>query len=429
MAIIRTKIVNTLPQTSDLEANTQYFLKNNEKFDLFVTDNNKVLRQLQINVNVNLLRQSAIYDTLFRTRTQGYITKRIYNAMNAIYGLWSQNPNVWGVHSRGLNFNNNTDLFSGKDLTNKLITVSVDVCPRDYAIKVGLNTEGNFEMPHVVEVNQWKRIYLTYRGTHLAGIVAQFADSVIPPASTIHITNVIYYKNWKVEEGSVMTDWLPCIEDYSDNAIHFIKTSQLSNPASFNTSDLVQRQFQNGKTVGLFAQNSTINLTSEQYSFKCRYLILRDNSTVNFTGSFISNLISNSDQEDKKIFKGNAGDWIDIEYVTNHNEVQIAIATITRQNERIAQNTVITVDANIVLNSSHVGRILQFNNTNPITVDISHFPAGTTLSGVKNAGSGTVTFIGETAPSADNVMNAVVNSSFSLIKNASGTSNLLISNK
>lgn len=92
------------------------------------------------------------------------------------------------------------------------------------------------------------------------------------------------------------------------------------------------------------------------------------------------------------------------------------------------QGFAMVIAGNTVLNASHVGRVLQFNNSGNINIDISNLPAGATVSGVKN-NTGTITFTGTTAPTSDNVLNGAVNSSFSLIKNASGTTNLLISNK
>ncbi|GIM49406.1 hypothetical protein CAPN003_08580 [Capnocytophaga stomatis] len=92
------------------------------------------------------------------------------------------------------------------------------------------------------------------------------------------------------------------------------------------------------------------------------------------------------------------------------------------------QGFAMVIAGNTALDASHVGRVLQFNNASNINIDISNLPAGATVSGVKN-NTGTITFTGTTAPTSDNVLNGAVNSSFSLIKNASGTTNLLISNK
>lgn len=94
-------------------------------------------------------------------------------------------------------------------------------------------------------------------------------------------------------------------------------------------------------------------------------------------------------------------------------------------NDKLAIN----ITSNTNLDVTHIGKVLQFNNTGNITLNITNLPVGATLSGVKNSGNGNVTIVGTTAPATDNVLNNVVNSSFSLIKNATGTSNLLINNK
>ena len=88
---------------------------------------------------------------------------------------------------------------------------------------------------------------------------------------------------------------------------------------------------------------------------------------------------------------------------------------------KVDEGKVIRISETTALTSAvHSGKILQFNNPSNINIDISGLADGDTVSGVKN-GTGTITIVGTTAPSTDNVLNGAVNSSFSLIKNATGT--------
>lgn len=89
-------------------------------------------------------------------------------------------------------------------------------------------------------------------------------------------------------------------------------------------------------------------------------------------------------------------------------------------------NYAIPVSDNIVLNQSHAGKTLAFENTTNINVDISNLPPYALVTGIKSKGAGTVTITGSTAPTSNNVLLGELNKTFSLVKLSSGTSNLLM---
>ncbi|GIM52018.1 hypothetical protein CAPN004_10480 [Capnocytophaga cynodegmi] len=91
-------------------------------------------------------------------------------------------------------------------------------------------------------------------------------------------------------------------------------------------------------------------------------------------------------------------------------------------------NKAISITDNIVLNESHIGRILQFNNSKAIRVNINGLPAGATVRGVKN-GTGNVTIFGGGIPESRSVISGAVNSDFFLIINTTSESNLIINNR
>lgn len=424
--IVKTKIVSELPSVT--ESNTQYLVKNGEnKFDIFQTDRNNKVKQLQINVNRNLLKHSSIMMLLYQVPDTGrpgnpFMRTRLWDEPS-VYGIWEgvekTSNAVWGVQTYGeeLNFH----IFE-EDLRNKEITVSVDVMCPDYEVIIGLNKRGDIEMPFTLEKGKWKRIYTTVTTTLFPGIVAKLKNNSSVKGNHNSLSTNIFYKNWKVEYGKIMTDWTPAVSDLASFEVSFVKTNKLTNPASFRTDEPIETRYQDGMTVGLTSENTSIRVFYNKYTFKCKYIFLKDNSSVTFTG--ISRFKTNSFEG--LTFRGNKGDFIDFSYFQDESNVTLAVANITRlQDESVF---VIPITATTSLNSSHVGRVLQFNNTGNINIDITNLPVGATVSGVKN-NTGTITFIGTTAPSSDNVLNGAINSSFSLIKNTSGLSNLLINNK
>lgn len=424
--IVKTKIVSELPSVT--ESNTQYLVKNGEnKFDIFQTDRNNKIKQLQINVNRNLLKRSSIMMLLYQVPNTGavgtpFITTRLWDEPS-IYGIWEGTDRtsnaVWGIRSEGTALNYH--LFE-EDLRNKTITVSVEVMCPDYPVTIGLNKRGEYNMPFELEKGKWKRIYTTVSTTIFPGITAKLKNnSSVSGVHTALSTN-IYYRKWKVELGNIMTDWIPAESDLASFEVSFVKNSKLPNPSSFRTDDPIENRYQDGISVGLNSRNTTIRVFLSKYTFNCRYILLRDNSSVTFTG--ISKFKTNSPEG--LTFRGNRGDYIDFCYFQDELNQMLIVANITRLQDESA--FVIPITATTSLNSSHVGRVLQFNNTGNINIDITNLPVGATVSGVKN-NTGTITFIGTTAPSSDNVLNGSVNSSFSLIKNSSGVSNLLINNK
>lgn len=424
--IVKTKIVSELPSVT--ESNTQYLVKNGEsKFDIFQTDRNNKVRQLQINVNRNLLKHSPIMMYLNQVPNTGrtgnmFVVTRLWDDPS-IYGIWEGTDNtpsaVWGIQSFGLELNNH--IFE-EDLRNKEITVSVDVMCPDYEVTIGLNKRGDIEMPFTLEKGKWKRIHVTVTTTHLPGIVAKLKNNSVVTGNHRSLTTNIFYKNWKVEYGKIATDWIPANFDLASFEVNFVKTHKLPNPSRFRTDDPVETRYQDGISVGITNRNTTISIILSKYTFRCRYIILLDNTTVTFTG--LSLFKSNSPEG--LTFRGNRGDFIDFSYFQDEYNRMFVLANITRLQDE--SSFVIPITATTSLNSSHVGRVLQFNNTGSINIDITNLPAGATVSGVKN-NTGTITFIGTTAPNSDNVLNGTVNSSFSLIKNVSGLSNLLINNK
>lgn len=433
MGVINTKIVHSLPQNTDLEKSTQYLVSTDDgKFEQYVTDNNKVPRIIKTGIiNPNLLRYSAVYNNLQTQNVAGnpagYITVRLWDATPVVYGLWNSasGKELWGVRSKGVDFSTNKFLFT-KDVSNKLITVSVDVKSKNKRVKIGLNVAPNTEMPFKATPNEWTRIHLTYSGTALAGIYAQLDEAV----TTTHtaLTETIYFKDWKVEEGNTPTDWIPCWSDLGESQVSYVKTYQLLTPNNFSTNQYVENVPQDNRSIGLTQTNTTLNVSYTQYTFNCKYIFLVDNSTLTVNHRLSAGTTFHSSEDNNEnIFKGNRGDYVQVEfYQDNFNRIMCTAQLVKL---RGLSDKVIPVTANLVLNDTHAGRILQFNNTSNITVTITNLPAGSTLSGVKNTGNGNVTFIGTTAPTTDNVLNNITNSSFSLIKNATGISNLLINNK
>ena len=88
-------------------------------------------------------------------------------------------------------------------------------------------------------------------------------------------------------------------------------------------------------------------------------------------------------------------------------------------------NLAVVVDSDLMVDHTYIGKVLQFNNTKDIKIDISRMPLGATLSGIKN-NTGNIYFYEATVPTGD-VIRGKINSSFSMIKNK-GTSNILINN-
>lgn len=388
MAIINTKIVNILPETTQVEANTQYLVQNSKgKFDVFVTDNNKVLKQLEIDTNDNLLRQSATFMSLNRVLGSGYITVRLWDATPVIYGMWNSasGSETWGVHSDSIVLN--SELFL-KDLRNKTITVSVDVKSRDLKAKVGLGVSETDVTFQEVEAGVWTRISKTYSGTRLVGIWAKLADGVNPTTPTHqHLSNAIYFKNWKVEEGSVATSWIPASTDYIDSASHYVKTYQLPTTGAFRTDTLVEGQFQNGKTIGLANANTTVTIAFSVYTFKVRYLFLHNNSTLTLTGT--SAIMSNSDQPQQNVFKGNRGDYVDVEFFQDQvNAMQVMAwqTKISSASQTPTNNVIVFPNSTGTLNltDGHIGKTIVFRNlTSDITLNTVGFPDGSECSVIK----------------------------------------------
>lgn len=424
--IVKTKIVNELPSVT--ESNTQYLVKNGEdKFDIFQTDRNNKVKQLQINVNKNLLKHSSIMMLLYQTDNTGavgnpFITTRLWDEPS-IYGIWEgverTSSAVWGIRSEGAALNYH--LFE-EDLRNKTITVSVEVMCPDYPVTIGLNKRGEYNMPFELEKGKWKRIYTTVSTDIFPGITAKLKDNSSVSGNHSALSTNIFYRKWKVELGNIMTDWIPAESDLASFEVSFVKTSKLPNPSSFRTDVPIETRYQDGISVGLSSRNTTIRVFLSKYTFKCRYILLNDNSTVTFTGI----TLYKTNSPEGLTFTGNRGDFIDFSYFQDEYNRMLIVANITRLQDESA--FVIPITATTSLNASHVGRVLQFNNTGNINIDITNLPAGATVSGVKN-NTGIITFTGTTAPTSNNVLNGAVNSSFSLVKNASGVSNLLINNK
>ncbi len=434
------EFIDALPQVT--APNAHYYRNNpNGKVDAFVTDNDNILRALNSDIPENLLRRSSLFTTLIGANSNpgSYTTNVLWGAQPVLYGVWQTGE--WGVCTRSISLLDNAGGLTTKNLVNKKITVSVSVRVADDfgndkfvdtgGIEIGLGFNNQAERPFTItKADGWVRIYATVQGDRLPGIVAKFKNPQQAGFGRGALTSAIYYNDWKVSEVEGDVFFVPNWSDFRDNEVHFVKTYQMKTPHNFNTEILIDNQIQAGKHIGLSAQHTTLTLTNYRNAYKTRYIFLRDNSSLTLVTN-VAHYFSNSTENNSKVFKGNRGDYVEVEWIPDERNQTMVMAHIHRlTNGQDAYDTgfAVVITGNTALNKSHVGRVLQFNNANNINVDITDLPAGATVSGVKN-NSGTITFTGTSAPNTDNVLNGAVNSSFSLIKNASGTSNLLISNK
>lgn len=355
---LKTKIVDTLPL--QLEASTQYLVKHDEKFDMYVTDDNGNIRQLQIDVNKNLMKQSNIFMELVSVggRNGSFMVTRLWDEPS-IYGMWSglerQSNAVWGIQSNS-RIPLNHHLFT-EDLRNKEITVSVEVCAVEWDAIAGLNVGQEMDMPFHLKKGVWTRIHKTYTGTQLCGITAQMKNpSDTPPAQTFSYSNYLYYRYWKVEKGKVPTTWIQSEFDLSSDAVCYVKTHKLPNPARFSTSDPIETRYQDGIQVGLTATNVTINVVLNRYTFRCRYIFLYNNSQVTFTG--INQIVTNA-PDGGATLRGNRGDYVDFTYFQDQNNQMLMTAFVYRMNGEI--NNPLKLGNNIIKSDSN--KIHIRNNT------------------------------------------------------------------
>lgn len=331
--IIKTKLVGALPSVT--EPNTQYMVENGGKFDMFLTDEDNIIRQLEIETNRNLLKKSPIMMLLNQVsntgRTNAFVTSRLWDDP-VIYGMWQDRENQanseWGIHSIGpeLNFH----LFE-EDLRNKEITVSVDVKAEHYETIIGLNPLGRADMPFTIQPNKWYRIYTTATTTHLPGIVAKLKNNADPKRNHTALINSIAYKNWKVEYGKVMTAYNQAMFDLGSNEVCYVKTHKLPNPASFRTDEPIETRYQDGIQVGLTARNTSIRVYLNKYTFRCRYIFLQDNASVTFTGV---NIIKTNAPDGGATLTGNRGDWVEFSYFQDEYNRMMAVAKVVK-NEQI----------------------------------------------------------------------------------------------
>ncbi|MDO4782629.1 MAG: pyocin knob domain-containing protein [Capnocytophaga felis] len=202
------------------------------------------------------------------------------------------------------------------------------------------------------------------------------------------------------------SQWLPWIE-FNGGKVHQFTGATQNLATAFNNA------FPNNESTFVLKQATTVTINRSRQVI--RYVKDTD-ADITFTGASGVTVVGGG------VVNAPKGTLITVVCYDNN-------AYVCYDRDSKEDSYVISVNSSLVLDKSHVGRTLQFNNNSNITIDISNFPTGAMLSGVKNSGNGTVTFTGTTAPSTDNVLNNTLNSSFSLIKNVSGFSNLLISNR
>lgn len=202
------------------------------------------------------------------------------------------------------------------------------------------------------------------------------------------------------------SQWLPWIEFNGGKVHEFIGATQ-------NLASAFNNAFPNNESTFVLKQAMTVTINRSRQII--RYVKDTD-ADITFTGASGVNVVGGG------VVNAPKGTLITVVCYDNN-------AYVCYDRDSKEDSYVISVTSNLVLDKSHVGRTLQFNNNSNITIDISNFPTGAMLSGVKNSGNGTVTFTGATAPSVDNVIGNTTNSSFALIKNDSGVSNLIISNR
>ncbi|MFK8297344.1 hypothetical protein ACI76O_05370 [Capnocytophaga cynodegmi] len=307
-------MVDYVPTKQTAESEVFYLRKRGEKFDMYYSDKDRNIFSLNIDVNPNLFRQSTSFAVLVNTgvnvSSQNFFLG-LKNSMFALEGLVN-NGTEWGFDTHSVGLRGERRII--KDVTNKPIVVSVDVMPSNYDVKVGMNVRGFFDMPFVAKRGEWTRIYKAYSGDRLVGISARLNDPSQVTSPEVN-SNTLYFKNWKVEEGLIPTEWLPCWDDLSENQLTFVKTDK----STISNDELIENMFQKFKTVGLQQRNTIIDLNANDFNFKCKYLILSDNSTITFRGvatrSIISNVGNNS-----KVFTGNRGDSVDVHFFQDENE-------------------------------------------------------------------------------------------------------------
>ncbi|MDO4782543.1 MAG: pyocin knob domain-containing protein, partial [Capnocytophaga felis] len=202
------------------------------------------------------------------------------------------------------------------------------------------------------------------------------------------------------------SQWLPWIE-FNGGKVHQFTGATQNLATAFNNA------FPNNESTFVLKQATTVTINRSRQII--RYVKDTD-ADITFTGASGVNVVGGG------VVNAPKGTLITVVCYDNN-------AYVCYDRDSKEDSYVISVTSNLVLDKPHVGRTLQFNNNSNITIDISNFPTGAMLSGVKNSGNGTVTFTGATAPSVGNVIGNTTNSSFALTKNDSGVSNLIISNR
>ncbi|MDO4230228.1 MAG: pyocin knob domain-containing protein [Capnocytophaga sp.] len=197
--------------------------------------------------------------------------------------------------------------------------------------------------------------------------------------------------------------WLPWVE-FDGGKVHNFTASTQNLAQAFNNA------FPNNESTFVLKQATTITIPRSRQVV--RYIKATE-ADITFVGASGVNVVGSG------IVNAPKGSLILV--VCYDNDAYVCCDS--------KDSFVIDITANTTLNETHIGRTLRFKNTAGISIDISALPDGAMLSGVKHSGNGTVTITGTTAPTTDNVLNAIANSSFSLVKSSIGTSNLLMSNK
>ncbi|MGC6407546.1 hypothetical protein ACNO7M_02880 [Bisgaard Taxon 45] len=94
----------------------------------------------------------------------------------------------------------NSFQYFSEDLSNQTITTSVDVMATydcDIRLDNGQNTR--------LKANQWVRISVTTSGSRMPGIYVNNVNATVGSGSEFRL----YHKKWKLEKGSIATDWIP----------------------------------------------------------------------------------------------------------------------------------------------------------------------------------------------------------------------------